>query len=134
MYHYCVRVYLNMFIHMFTLRLCIWNPILFSASVSNADAWAVQVPSGSTHPCWIPHPWILIPLNVNQYHVRRCDALPVRVFCDIPLDFLIRMSNILESVFGSPDCGTIKTHVHGFGAFLNNSSIDYALCCGIFYQ
>ena len=68
-------------------------------------------------------------LYVSKYHVRRYDALTGGVLCDSSLYFMIRVTNIPESIFGSTNCVSNKTHVHGFGASLNNSYVEYALCC-----
>ena len=69
------------------------------------------------------------PFYVSKYHIQRDDALPGGVLCDIPLYFVIPVTNILEIVFGSPDCAANKTHVYGFGASLNNSYVGYEFCC-----
>ena len=72
-----------------------------------------------------------LPLYVSKYHVRSDDMLPGGILCDIPLNFLIRMPNKLEIFLVLPIAWKIKTDAHIFGASLNNSSFDYALCCGI---
>ena len=65
-------------------------------------------------------------LYVSKYHVRRNDTLPGGVLCNIPLDFVIRVPNILEIVLVLLIAQAIKTHVHRFGVFLKNSYVDYA--------
>ena len=60
---YCVRVVmwdtvLNMFTHIFTCRLRVWNAVIFSASVKNEDARAVRGPDGSAGVC--PKFWFLL--------------------------------------------------------------------------
>ena len=65
-------------------------------------------------------------LYVNKYHVRRNDTLPGGVLCNIPLEFVIRVPNILENVLVLLIAQAIKTHVHRFGVFLKNSYVDYA--------
>ena len=67
----------------------------------------------------------------SEYHVQRNDALTGGVLCDSFLYFVIRVTNKLESVFGSPNRVSNKTYFHGFGASLNKSSVEYSLCCGI---
>ena len=42
-------------------------------------------------------------LYVSKYHVRRNDELPGGVLYDSTLDFVIRVTNIFENVFGSPN-------------------------------
>ena len=42
-------------------------------------------------------------LYVSKYHVQRDNSLPGGVLCDIPLYFVIRVPNKLESVFVSPN-------------------------------
>ena len=44
-----------------------------------------------------------LPLYVSKYHVRRNDELPGGVLYDSTLDFVIRVTNIFENVFGSPN-------------------------------
>ena len=72
-----------------------------------------------------------LPFYVIQYHAWRNDAVPGGVLCDIPLYFVIRAYNKIESVIGSTDRAANKTHVHDFGVSLNNISVDYSFCCGI---
>ena len=44
-----------------------------------------------------------LPFYIIQYHIRRNDALSSGVLYDSPLDFLIWVPNILESIFGYPN-------------------------------
>ena len=71
-------------------------------------------------------------LYVSKYHVQRDNSLPGGVLCDIPLDFVIRVPNRLNVFLILPIGQTIEIYVHDFVASLNNSSVEYYLCCGIF--
>ena len=137
MTHYCVRVVmwdtnLNTLRYLFMHRLRVCNTVQFSASASTASARVFHVPAGSTHYIWIPRSWIFFFLYVNKYCVRRHYAPPGGVLCDSHQDFSRLIPNKIEIFLVIMIVQKIKTHVHRFGAFLNNSSVDNSFWCGIF--
>ena len=70
-------------------------------------------------------------LYLSKYHVRRYYAPISGDLCDIPLDCFIQIPNKLGIVLVLLIKKPIKIHFHGFGEFLNNSSVDYVFCCEI---
>ena len=70
---------------------------------------------------------------VSKYHVRRDYALPGGVLFDIPIYFIIRVPNILESVFGSPNRAVNKNSCLWICILFEIISDGYSFCCVIFH-
>ena len=103
---YCVRVgmrgaNLNTFPHVFTRSLCVWNAVLFSASVSNAAARAFWGPAVST----LDGRNIWVGVMHAMFHVS-CLGSPFKTF----INFIGIKSYIDETEFGiqNIDCLGIK--------------------------